>query len=219
MAIQNPRLFPLKRVGGDYNVYQIDFSGPAPTMTDFTTANVAAGGYQWEEIDVDPIGGTGHKLKMAHITGDEAGLPSSEPSKGPVLLLHNMTGNSADWFANTPAGELPLPYRLFQDGYDVYLGDFRGTTASQDHTTSGLIDSDSASYWNFDMQDLGEGDVTAMVSSILQDQDSCMKVAILTDGESAPIPLYTLAGFPTASSERISSVVNRMPKYFRDFAF
>lgn len=57
------------------------------------------------------------------------------------------------------------------------------------------------------MRGYGEGDVAAMVTSILQNQDSCKKVTILTAADSAPIPLYTLSGFPTSSSEWISTVV------------
>lgn len=63
---------------------------------------------------------------MAHLTGDAAGAASTNSSKGPVLLLAPLLGNVETWVNDVPMSGKAIPYRLFDEGFDVYLGDWRG---------------------------------------------------------------------------------------------
>ena len=55
---------------------------------------------------------------------------------------------------NKSAFNIPLPLRLIEDGYDVWLGNARGSTYSRHHTHLDANDSKSG-YWNFSLIEKG----------------------------------------------------------------
>jgi len=92
---------------------------------------------------------TDYILTMVRISGDSAGTPNAD-NKGPILLVTGATGDGLSWFdANDPTSPV-LPERLFDDGYDVWFVNRRGTTHSKGHVT---LDADAAAdaeaYWNW----------------------------------------------------------------------
>ena len=70
--------------------------------------------------------------------------------------MHGMFGDAVSFFTPEIYGieygesDLPMPLRLVNEGYDVWLGNMRGTKYSRKHTT--LDSSDPTSeYWKFSM--------------------------------------------------------------------
>ena len=141
---------------------------------------------------------------MVHITSDGSGNPGPNAgTKGPLLLLHdNWTDARSHLYDNSQAGE-NLVVQLYDEGWDVYLANMRGTKYSRKHTTlnaDGPNANGAADYWDFDMNDRATKDVPAMINKILErrfDADgSCNKVHIL---DSAATSLLTAAAFPTTA--------------------
>ena len=58
-----------------------------------------------------------------------------------------------------------LPVLLFQDGFDVWLGNNRGTRHSRRHKDLDA-DEDAALYWDFSLTDFGVSDIPAMAKEI-----------------------------------------------------
>ena len=60
-----------------------------------------------------------------------------------ILLMHGSFMEAATWFTPTafygvtfdPEKDIPLPMRLHNEGYDVWVGNMRGTQYSRKHTT------------------------------------------------------------------------------------
>ncbi|KAL0116946.1 hypothetical protein PUN28_010077 [Cardiocondyla obscurior] len=61
-----------------------------------------------------------------------------------VLIMHGLLGSSADWILT--GQNRSIAYLLADNGYDVWLGNSRGTTNSKNHTTLSI---QSAEFWNF----------------------------------------------------------------------
>ncbi|XP_011872790.1 PREDICTED: lipase 3-like [Vollenhovia emeryi] len=92
----------------------------------------------------------GYLLTLHRIPGDK-GQP-------PVLLQHGFLCSSADWVI--PGKDKGLAFVLADQGYDVWLGNFRGNTYSRAHVS--LSPSDSA-FWNFSFHEMGIYDLPAMI--------------------------------------------------------
>ncbi|XP_025265060.1 lipase 3-like [Camponotus floridanus] len=95
----------------------------------------------------------GYFLTLHRIPGGNDSLP--------VLLLHGLTASSFKWLI--PSKDKAFPYLLANQGYDVWLGNFRGTTYSKAHIS--LSPSNSA-FWDFSFNEIGIYDVSAMVTFI-----------------------------------------------------
>ncbi|XP_075530099.1 lipase member K-like [Dermacentor variabilis] len=80
----------------------------------------------------------------------------------PVLLVHGLLSSAAVWVLNYP--HQSLGFLLADAGYDVWLGNYRGTPYSRGHLE--FSDSDSR-YWDFSLDEVGLLDLPALVDYVL----------------------------------------------------
>ena len=66
------------------------------------------------------------------------------------------------WIANDP--ELAPPFTLVKAGYDVWLGNNRGTRFGRGHTE---LEISEEAFWDFDYIDMGLHDVPSFIDFIL----------------------------------------------------
>lgn len=95
----------------------------------------------------------------------------------------------------------------------MWFGCKRGTEESREHVTLDP-DTDGAHYWDFNTSTIGENDVPAMISKILETRyeengDDCsdaqnMKVQVVNFGYSTAETLVTAASYPTDAADKIS---------------
>ena len=78
--------------------------------------------------------------------------------------MHGMGQDAETWIQGYFVGT-PLPLKLVDEGYQVYMGNNRGTKFSKNVQ---LTDSSSAEYWDFDFREMGTEDVPAIIHSIYQ---------------------------------------------------
>lgn len=105
-------------------------------------------GYPCQEIMVQTR--DGFLLGLQHIPHglNEMGLPSL-PNKPPVYLQHGVLQGGDDWVLNSP--QESLGFMLADNGYDVWIGNMRGTRWSHGHIY--LTPSDDKFWdWSFDEQ-------------------------------------------------------------------
>ncbi|CAL1684021.1 unnamed protein product [Lasius platythorax] len=95
----------------------------------------------------------GYLLTLHRIPGGNGSLP--------VLLQHGLLCTSADWVI-LGKGKA-LAYLLADQGYDVWLGNFRGNTYSRAHIS--LSPSESR-FWDFSFNEMGIHDLPAMITFI-----------------------------------------------------
>ena len=119
-------------------------------------------GYDWEPHEV--ITEDGYILNMFRLTANELGEPITAP-KGPLFLQHGLTVNAANWFTGkTTQLASSLPIVLARAGYDVWLGNTRGTNFSLGHTK--LDPYIGKGYWDFSWAELGKYDLSAMIDYV-----------------------------------------------------
>lgn len=116
-----------------------------------TTQLIAKYKYPVEEYTVQTS--DGYLLKLVRIPNY---------GKPVVFLMHGILFSADDFI--TPGPEIGLPYLLYIDGYDVWLGNVRGNKYSRNHIT---LSPDSFEFWDFSFNEFGLYDLPAMVDFIL----------------------------------------------------
>jgi len=82
----------------------------------------------------------------------------------PVILQHGVLADSTCWMCN--GAEHSFAFILVDAGYDVWLGNSRGTVYSREHKS---MDPDKNKvFWKYTWQDMAENDLPAIVDYTLQ---------------------------------------------------
>jgi pimeloyl-ACP methyl ester carboxylesterase len=85
------------------------------------------------------------------------------PNKPAVYLIHGLLDSSFTWVSNFR--NQSLAYLLADAGYDVWLGNNRGSTWSRTHLDFTTSDDQ---FWDFSWEDMGNYDLPAMLNYVLQ---------------------------------------------------
>lgn len=92
--------------------------------------------------------------------GLKSGLIENKPV---VFLQHGFICSSAVWI--TSGQQKSLAFILADAGYDVWMGNSRGNNFSRSHLN---LSSDSAEFWDFSWDEIGQFDLPAMIDYTLQ---------------------------------------------------
>ncbi|XP_020279750.1 lipase 3-like isoform X2 [Pseudomyrmex gracilis] len=104
----------------------------------------------------------GYVLELHRITG-KANSSDLHIQKPVAFVMHGLLCNSAVWVL--PGPEKGLAFILADAGYDVWLGNARGTTYSRKHTDLSVLDKE---YWDFSWHEIGTRDLPATIDYILK---------------------------------------------------
>ena len=115
-------------------------------------------GYTWEPVKATTE--DGHILTAFHITGN--GEKMFKPTMPPVLIMHGDYDDGTEWFFRYEEG-LPMHLRLAEAGYDVWIGNNRGTEYSQGHVS---LTTDDAAFWAWSWAEMGIYDDVAFIQEM-----------------------------------------------------
>ena len=118
-------------------------------------------GYDWEAFKVHTE--DHYILTTFHVLGKTGEAPFLS-SKGSVLCQHGDYEDGADWMSSFKG--TPFHLLLVDEGYDVWIGNNRGTEYSWDHET--LSSKDDNEYWMFTWAEMGLYDDIANITMIKQ---------------------------------------------------
>ena len=76
-------------------------------------------------------------------------------------MQHGLSDTAAGFIINYP--DKAPGFRLAKEGYDVWLGNQRGTLYSRTHQT---LDIEDEAYWDFSFAELGDFDAPAQVDYV-----------------------------------------------------
>ncbi|XP_049869393.1 lipase 1-like [Pectinophora gossypiella] len=112
----------------------------------------------------------GHDAEIHHVTTEDKYKLTMYriPGKGePVFIMHGLLMSAVDWLTVGP--HKALPYILAEQGYDVWMGNARGSSVdSRGHVYLSAED-DVARYWDFSWDEIGRYDLPAMIDYVLQE--------------------------------------------------
>lgn len=83
--------------------------------------------------------------------------------KKPVFLMHGIVATAADFLVTGP--DVALGYLLAENGYDVWMGNARGSRHSMKHRQ---YSPDERKFWEFSWHQIGYYDLPAMIDYALQ---------------------------------------------------
>lgn len=124
-------------------------------------AFISEHGYPVEEYKVRTS--DGYILTLYRIPyGAKAGAgPGGK--KEPVFIQHGFMSSAMDFLVTGP--ERALGFVLADAGYDVWLGNTRGSTYSRAHRD---LTPDQKKFWQFSFHEIGERDLPAMINYVLR---------------------------------------------------
>lgn len=114
--------------------------------------------------------GEAHKVKTQDgyfLTVHRVRSRENEKTKGTAFLMHGLFRNSADFLATGP--KIALPYLLADSGFDVFIGNSRGSKFSTEHDNHSY---NSSEFWNFSWHEIGFFDLPAMIEFSLNKSKS-----------------------------------------------
>ena len=116
-------------------------------------------GYTWEAYEVTTE--DDYILTTFRITG-KVGESAFSPTKGAVLIQHGYTMDAANWISDYTTK--PMPLILADNGYDVWMGNSRGTEYSRGHAKG--LDISSKEFWAWSWAEMGIYDSPANIDYI-----------------------------------------------------
>lgn len=167
------------------------------------------------------VGLNGHDTSLVRLTD------ATVKDKGPILLLHGAYTNGISWFDKSAqlVTDKSLPDILLMEGYDVFIGNRRGTQGSRSNITApGVPDTtkdpdadglNGLGYWAYSSEDVALEDYTQVISDILgirqTEGSDCQKVNVLTHSQSAAEMAILTSTYPGLANDLIARVVNLAP--------
>lgn len=112
------------------------------------------------------------------------------PPSPPILFLHGIGVNSDQFAFNLHTK--PIAFRLIDEGFDVWLGNARGSAYSEGHVHG--LTPDEADYWEWTAQDIVDKDAKAMVDEVYKVTGK--KTVIVGHSQGAMVGMAYLARFP-----------------------
>ncbi|XP_044018740.1 lipase 3-like isoform X1 [Aphidius gifuensis] len=116
----------------------------------------------------------GYILKTFRIPWSPLKLSRRNEQKPVVLILTGLGSTSDIWLINPNRS---LAKQLADEGYDVWLANFRGTTYGRDHVT---LSPNDKKFWDFSFHEIGYYDVPRTIDYVLNatNQSSLICVAL-----------------------------------------
>jgi len=126
--------------------------------------------YTWEAIKVTTE--DGFILTTFHVTGNQDGL--FKPTMPPVIIQHGDYDDGAGWLNGYATG-LPMHLQLAEAGYDVYIGNNRGTEYCQEHVS---LKVEQKEFWEWSWAEMGIYDDVANIK-MMKERSGAEKVFYL----------------------------------------
>lgn len=164
---------------------------------------ITSSGYKGEVHRVETE--DGYVLKVHRVLPN---VSDPGPLREPVFLMHGILATAADFLITGP--NTALAYFLADNGYDVWLGNARGSRHSMKHKT---LSPDSGDFWNFSWHEIGFYDLPAMIDYMLNETKTSK--AFYAGHSQGTTSLFVLLSTRPEYNEKIIQAHLMAPSAFR----
>eukprot|EP00475_Leptophrys_vorax_P009789 TRINITY_DN1648_c0_g1_i1.p1 TRINITY_DN1648_c0_g1~~TRINITY_DN1648_c0_g1_i1.p1 ORF type:complete len:389 (+),score=102.66 TRINITY_DN1648_c0_g1_i1:27-1193(+) len=117
-------------------------------------------------------------------------LPQQQPAPV-VLIIPGFTCSCVQMLIQS--GDETLPFQLWNKGYEVWLGNFRGTTYGDTHVSLTVTD---AQFWKYSFDELAKNDLPAIIQHVLQVSGKAQIASLIGHSEGGTVGLAALSTYP-----------------------
>ncbi|XP_068898516.1 lipase member J-like [Tenebrio molitor] len=142
----------------------------------------------------------GYVLTLFRIPPEEG---DNRKNKQPIFLQHGIASDSAIWVTTGSLG-----FILADEGYDVWLGNHRGTPNSQEHTK---YKSSDPEYWNFNLDDSSANDLKASLNEVARVTGKKGSIIYVGHSRGSTIAFMFASQFPNDTKELLQGIVALSP--------
>jgi len=155
------RVFLISLITVFYFSYAIPLYSPDNDTQKTLPEYIMSYGYSFEEHKVPTP--DGYILTLWRIPKK---IKEPRKKRQPVLFLHGLLDNGFTWLYKE--GSLNLPIMLVDEGYDVWIGNNRGTLHSKEHMNPVEYkwSNPSNKYWDFSVDHMAAFDIPSMIDYI-----------------------------------------------------
>ncbi|KAL1438534.1 hypothetical protein MTO96_047897 [Rhipicephalus appendiculatus] len=151
-----------------------------------------------------------YRIPRGRLETEETATDSPQPecdgaSRPPLLLVHGLLSSAITWVTNY--ADQSLGYVLADAGYDVWLGNLRGSTLSRKHVK--ISPDGNISFWDFTFDQMIEYDVPAMIDYVLRETGSS-RLGYIGHSQGSLIMFGLLSSVP-AYNEKVGLFVGLAP--------
>jgi len=151
------------------------------------------------ETTVDLIEGAGYPAETHHVITDDGYILAVHriPQQGspPVLYLHGYQSSSAELVLTNQS----LGFMMSDQGYDVWLINFRGNAYSRNHT---FLDPDKTGgpFWNFTWWEMGTLDLPRVMEHVISTSNTNSRLQVVGHSQGMSALYVMLSNYPSMAN-------------------
>ncbi|CAH1159899.1 unnamed protein product, partial [Phaedon cochleariae] len=134
-------------------------------------------------------------------------IPVLASTKPAVFLLHGVQSTSAIFLG---LGKSSMAFLLYEAGYDVWLGNYRGTEYSQGHEN---MNSTQREYWDYSVDDIALKDLPAMLQLVTFHAGHRGKIIYIGHSLGTTAGIIYASEYPDFAARTIGILVLLTPAY------
>ncbi|CAH1378794.1 unnamed protein product [Tenebrio molitor] len=142
----------------------------------------------------------GYILTVFRVTSKD-----KEPTKAPVFVQHGIVTNSANW---VDISNRSLAFRLADEGYDVWLGNIRGSTYSNKHKS---LNVNMPEYWNFNLDAMAQKDIPSQLNLVANATGKAGEIIYIGHSMGTTLVFMYASEYPEETRELIQGLVALAP--------
>lgn len=131
-----------------------------------------------------------------------------QPNAPVVLLLPGFTCTCVQLLIQS--ADTPLPFQLYQQGFEVWLANFRGTTYGNQHVS---LSPANSSFWDYSFDQMAAFDLPAIIDTVLSVSSRSAITSLIGHSEGGTVGLAALSTYQSVFS-RVDSFIALGPAIY-----
>lgn len=134
-------------------------------------------------------------------------IPDFSQTKPPIFMLHGVQSTSGIFVG---LGKRSIAFQLHDAGYDVWLGNYRGTEYSEGHASLNVTEKD---FWDHSVDDIALYDVPAMLQTVRHYSGSPHKIIYIGHSLASTAAMMFASERPRVAKSMVSLFILVGPAY------